>query len=1074
MMLVQGATVDVVETGKGKGVRVKTDKPHLVSLGGGRYSVAVTLVPLDPGRTTFGREVEGQTEPDVTLHGPGVAGQHCYIENDAEGSKRLTLYPCGNLCSVDNNIVTRPTTLTQGCVLCLGEANFFRFNHPAQARKLRLVKAADKGAAGQDDPASEVQARRLAMACSIDRDVSDFMASISCDSSRGSTSPAASSPSTATTQASASISNISPSLNAFVPPIPSRSSSFVTPPLVKVNGELQVSNHEPIAFFEMGNKEPCKSAVGVKAKTDDSLLVLRIGELSGSAADVSKGGRSNSKSPPSPTPMSARQSSNVPSSPRLPGNVCHITPTPAPRSKGCEFINSETTAASAGTSRPSTAVFLPPSLPRSLRRPSLSLPPVLGMPPEDDKSPRSPNGLQMTANGRPLDSRPPRPQPRGNRNATPVGHKGLSPATSVTEGHLALNRPRAGSLSPSTARRWAVHEESCDSGSFGPLGIGLRVRSGSITELGGDEDKLKEYHRRQREERIHEQEMHRLEQERLDNILAIIAGKGKDMSKHGPVSSSPSSRAGSPLANMSPSPLPQLESADSKIQDSTWKARGSEQEIEKTVDAEGLRQKIMDIDSQLEETTQELELERALLCGESETEAAKLQEEEAVARKLRAMLARLQQRKDKERMRLEAERQRLARLHSVLRDASMQLESCPEATRPQLQLQIKKEWEKWEGSVRAFEDQEFRQLEAESRHEEDEEATLRSLVAQLAERERSIARRKEKMVTLKREGWQLKRDSEQEENKLKAEKCRLLKQLQRVNGNCAFQKSALSTMSRYNLGNQFMSSSSHKDLRGARDLMLSLDSLRRCGDAGRINHQFDTLSLESSDSQGTSPSPDDQGSTSGVEGLRMQESESGSKEGDSEKLAFRAELEARLRHVGTAGGLPNPHAGVTNWEEARDVRLREKQKTQARPLTRYLPVRSVDFDLRAHIEAGGHAVSACSHLSVTCHTCRGSLTKMGGRVRSWRRRWFLFDRLRRTLCYYADKHETKLKGVIYFQAIEEVYYDHLKSAHKSPNPALTFCLKTHDRTYYCVAPSADAMRIWMDVLVTGAEGNTAF
>lgn len=29
-----------------------------------------------------------------------------------------------------------------------------------------------------------------------------------------------------------------------------------------------------------------------------------------------------------------------------------------------------------------------------------------------------------------------------------------------------------------------------------------------------------------------------------------------------------------------------------------------------------------------------------------------------------------------------------------------------------------------------------------------------------------------------------------------------------------------------------------------------------------------------------------------------------------------------------------------------------------------------------------------------------------------------------------DKHETKLKGVIYFQAIEEVYYDHLKNAYK--------------------------------------------
>lgn len=35
---------------------------------------------------------------------------------------------------------------------------------------------------------------------------------------------------------------------------------------------------------------------------------------------------------------------------------------------------------------------------------------------------------------------------------------------------------------------------------------------------------------------------------------------------------------------------------------------------------------------------------------------------------------------------------------------------------------------------------------------------------------------------------------------------------------------------------------------------------------------------------------------------------------------------------------------------------------------------------------------------------------------------------------FTDKHETKLKGVIYFQAIEEVYYDHLRSATKVNDP----------------------------------------
>nr|XP_028596085.1 LOW QUALITY PROTEIN: pleckstrin homology-like domain family B member 3 [Podarcis muralis] len=91
---------------------------------------------------------------------------------------------------------------------------------------------------------------------------------------------------------------------------------------------------------------------------------------------------------------------------------------------------------------------------------------------------------------------------------------------------------------------------------------------------------------------------------------------------------------------------------------------------------------------------------------------------------------------------------------------------------------------------------------------------------------------------------------------------------------------------------------------------------------------------------------------------------------------------------------------------------------------------------------------------------------MGGRIKTWKKRWFTFDRQKRVLAYYADKEETKLKGVIYFQAIEEVYYDHLRSAFKSPSPKMTFCVKTDDRLFCMVAPSAEAMRIWMDAIVT--------
>lgn len=54
-----------------------------------------------------------------------------------------------------------------------------------------------------------------------------------------------------------------------------------------------------------------------------------------------------------------------------------------------------------------------------------------------------------------------------------------------------------------------------------------------------------------------------------------------------------------------------------------------------------------------------------------------------------------------------------------------------------------------------------------------------------------------------------------------------------------------------------------------------------------------------------------------------------------------------------------------------------------------------------------------------------------------------------------------------------MYVDHLNSV-KSPHPLLTFVIKTKERTYHLMAPSAEAMRIWVDVVFTGAEGYQEF
>uniref|UniRef100_A0A8C1GAY1 Pleckstrin homology-like domain family B member 1 n=1 Tax=Cyprinus carpio TaxID=7962 RepID=A0A8C1GAY1_CYPCA len=251
---------------------------------------------------------------------------------------------------------------------------------------------------------------------------------------------------------------------------------------------------------------------------------------------------------------------------------------------------------------------------------------------------------------------------------------------------------------------------------------------------------------------------------------------------------------------------------------------------------------------------------------------------------------------------------------------------------------------------------------------------------------------------------------------------------------------------------------------------------------------FDTLSVDSSDSMETSISacsPDNVSSASTSNVSKMEEMERLLREAQAEKHRLlehreremenksRALEEERRRREELEKRLQEETSRRQKLIE-REVKLREKQRAQSRPLTRYLPVRKDDFDLRGHIDSAGHNTETCYHVSITEKTCRGFLIKMGGKIKTWKKRWFVFDRNRRTLSYYADKHEAKLKGVIYFQAIEEVYYDHLKSAHKSPNPSLTFSVKTHDRVYYMVAPSPEAMRIWMDVIVTGAEGYTQF
>ncbi|XP_071076720.1 pleckstrin homology-like domain family B member 2 isoform X7 [Desmodus rotundus] len=651
---------------------------------------------------------------------------------------------------------------------------------------------------------------------------------------------------------------------------------------------------------------------------------------------------------------------------------------------------------------------------------------------------------------------------------------------------------------------------------------------------------------------------------------------------------------------------------------------------------EELEQKIKDINDQMDESSRELDMECALLDGEQKSETTELMKEKEILDHLNRKIAELEKNivgeKTKEKVKLDAEREKLERLQELYSEQKTQLDNCPESMREQLQQQLKRDADLLDVESKHFEDLEFQQLEHESRLDEEKENLTQQLLREVAEYQRNIVTRKEKISALKKQANHIVQQAQREQDHFVKEKNNLIMMLQREKENlCNLEKkySSLSggkgfpvnpsvlkegyisvneinepcgnstnlspstqfpadadaaatgpatavlvsqpqnkehfrsleerkkqhkeglylsdtlprkkttpsisphfsnaTLGRstapkahlplgqsnscgsvlpHSLATMTKDSESRRMLRGYNHQQMSEGQRQKSSefynrtasesnvylnsfhypDHGYKDQAFDTLSLDSSDSMETSISacsPDNISSASTSNIARIEEMERLLKQAHAEKTRLlesrEREMEAKKRALEEEKRrrelLEKRLQEETSQRQKlieKEVKIREKQRAQSRPLTRYLPVRKEDFDLRSHVETAGHSIDTCYHVSITEKTCRGFLIKMGGKIKTWKKRWFVFDRNKRTFSYYADKHETKLKGVIYFQAIEEVYYDHLKNANKSPNPLLTFSVKTHDRIYYMVAPSPEAMRIWMDVIVTGAEGYTHF
>ncbi|XP_011383166.1 pleckstrin homology-like domain family B member 1 isoform X4 [Pteropus vampyrus] len=1257
-VMVQKGPLDLIETGKG--LKVQTDKPHLVSLGSGRLSTAITFLPLEEGRTVIGSAAK-----DISLQGPGLAPEHCYIEN-LRGT--LTLYPCGNACAIDGLPVRQPTRLTQGCMLCLGQSTFLRFNHPAEAKWMKsMIPAGGRTPGSPYSPGPESEslvngnhtpqpATRGPSACashsslvsSIEKDLQEIMDSLvleepgaagkkpattsplspmtnggryllspatspgamSVGSSYENTSPAfspLSSPASSGSCASHSPSGQEPA-SSTPPLVPARSSSYhlaLQPPQSRPSG-ARSSESPRLGRKGVHERPPSPGLRGLLTDSPASTVLAEArrttesprlcGQLPLVAINLSEYSASGAHSQPTSIPGSPKFQSPVPAPRNKIGTLQDRPPSPFRELPGAERVlttsPSRQLVGRTFSDGSATRTLQPPESPCLGRRgldsmrelpplsPSLSRRALSPMPSRNTPDPKltrevaeSPRPRRWAAHGTSPEDFSLTLGSRGRRTRSPSPTLGesLAPSKGSFSGRLSPAYS-LGSLTGASPRQSPRAQRKLSSGDLRvPV---TRERKNSITEISDNEDDLLEYHRRQRQERLREQEMERLERQRLETILNLCAeySRADGGPEAGELLSIGEATAALALAGRRPSRglsgttgasgrnneepgsatqrlWESVERSDEEnLKEECSSTESTQQEHEDAPNTklqgevlalederaqvlgrvEQLKVHVKELEQQLQESAREAEMERALLQGEREAERALLQKEQKAVDQLQEKLVTLETGIQKER---------------------------------------DKEAEALETETKLFEDLEFQQLERESRVEEERELAGQGLLRSKAELFRSIAKRKERLAVLDSQAGQIRAQAVQESERLARDKNASLQLLQKEkekltmlerryhsltggrpfpkttstlkenapliqNGTGSLPRNLAATLQDIETKRQLALQQKGQQVieeqrrrlaelkqKAAAEAQCQWDALhgmapfpagpsgfpplvhhsilhhlpagRERGEEGE--HAYDTLSLESSDSMETSIStggnsacsPDNMSSASGLDVGKIEEMEKMLKEAHAEKsrlmesreremeLRRQALEEERRRREQVERRLQSESSRRQQLVE-KEVKMREKQFSQARPLTRYLPNRKEDFDLKTHIESSGHGVDTCLHVVLSSKVCRGYLVKMGGKIKSWKKRWFVFDRLKRTLSYYVDKHETKLKGVIYFQAIEEVYYDHLRSAAKSPNPALTFCVKTHDRLYYMVAPSAEAMRIWMDVIVTGAEGYTQF
>uniref|UniRef100_A0A2K5XLF1 Pleckstrin homology like domain family B member 3 n=1 Tax=Mandrillus leucophaeus TaxID=9568 RepID=A0A2K5XLF1_MANLE len=504
-------------------------------------------------------------------------------------------------------------------------------------------------------------------------------------------------------------------------------------------------------------------------------------------------------------------------------------------------------------------------------------------------------------------------------------------------------------------------------------------------------------------------------------------GSSTESSRDAPEATPPTATASTPASSTS---------SGGGVRGAARRLRG--QQLEALTRVALMEQRVKELQRQRKELRIEMEVEVALLRGELAGERVAARREEEQLRELLGQQAASEQRgrqqREQEQRRLSQERDRLEGLRQRLREAQGQLDSQPEDQRERLLQRVQEMREQLDVAQRAYEDLEFQQLERESRQEEEDrdspgpqapDPKVQELQASMAQHRGALQRRirvlEEQLKSLGEqmaaESRGLSRKKEEALQALSQERSRLLELncLQGTPGgdfsepNPALTKLLFTQKTDHQLL-VLQDPAAHSAATPTSSCLFSVHSSLQ-GSIGLQRTGSLPRKRGERASQRGSPRPLSFHCTESLEASALPPAV-----GDSGRYPL-----YQLLNCGRGNSCGAVHPDIAHMERLLQQAMAERERLlKAREGTR-----------RGTEASSGPAVPAIT------------------------------------------KEETKLKGVIYFQAIEEVYYDHLRCAFKSPSPRLTFCVKTYERLFYMVAPSPEAMRIWMDVIVTAADENHA-